>query len=593
MSLPIVNWKFTTGAEPAGWNNLGFNDSAWKNAEELGKLGDKPWTTITQNTLYAAGKMRDPAATPIDLIRVAKGFKVELLHTTSKAEEGSWVNMCVDTKGRLIASDQYGGLFRITVPPLGQAGPVKVEKINVPLGEAQGLLVFNNALYVVVNKGKDYESGLYRVTDTNGDDQYDKVEMLRQLTGGGEHGPHAVIPAPDGKSLYVICGNQTKLTELATSRVPQVWSEDHLLPRMPDGNGFMKDVLGPGGAIYKVDFDGKSWELISTGYRNPFDIAFNKEGDLFTYDADMEWDVNTPWYRPTRVCLSASGVDFGWRNGAGKWPAYYPDSLPAIVNIGPGSPTGICFGYGANFPTKYQDALFISDWSYGKLYAVHMVPSGSTYRADIEEFVTGTPLPLTDVVINPADKAMYFAIGGRKTTSGLYRVTYTGPAMTDQSPVRSEADTKLRNLRLALEATTVGRKKMGTTSTAEPLPSDVAAVKLAWPNLNHSDRYIRHAARVALEHVPTALWAENVMTEKDPERVIQGVIAWARVSQQDMFHRKDKSNPNRFEDLAGKLASKLLSLNFASLPVEKKVDYLRAHNLIFTRLHPSTSSPNS
>ena len=37
------------------------------------------------------------------------------------------------------------------------------------------------------------------------------------------------------------------------------------------------------------------------GYRNPYDLAFNRHGDLFTYDSDMEWDVNTPWYRPTRV----------------------------------------------------------------------------------------------------------------------------------------------------------------------------------------------------------------------------------------------------------------------------------------------------
>ena len=154
--------------------------------------------------------------------------------------------------------------------------------------------------------------------------------------------------------------------------MPRIWGEDHLLPRMPDGRGFMAGVLAPGGCIYKIDPDGKNWELISIGYRNPYDIAFNRDGDLFTYDADMEWDINTPWYRPTRVCHVASGSDFGWRNGAGKWPAYYPDSLPAVVDIGPGSPTGITFGYGAKFPAKYQEALFICDWSYGKLYAVHL-----------------------------------------------------------------------------------------------------------------------------------------------------------------------------------------------------------------------------
>ncbi len=41
-----------------------------------------------------------------------------------------------------------------------------------------------------------------------------------------------------------------------------------------------------------------------------------------------------------------SGVDFGWRNGTGKWPVHYADTLPPVVNIGPGSPTGVTFGYG-------------------------------------------------------------------------------------------------------------------------------------------------------------------------------------------------------------------------------------------------------
>ena len=132
----------------------------------------------------------------------------------------------------------------------------------------------------------------------------------------------------------------------------------------------------------------------------------------------MEWDFNTPWYRPTRVCHVTSGSECGWRNGAGKYPPYYPDNLPPVVDIGPGSPTGVCFGYGAKFPAKYQDAFFICDWSYGKLYAVHLEPTGAATRATLEEFVTGTPLPLTDVIVNPTDGAMYFAIGGRQDAVG-------------------------------------------------------------------------------------------------------------------------------------------------------------------------------
>ncbi|MCU0879933.1 MAG: heme-binding protein, partial [Pirellulaceae bacterium] len=262
--------------------------------------------------------------------------------------------MCVGPKGTLIVSDQNGGLYRIHPPAIGTDAATKVEKIPAEIGYAQGLLWAFDSLYVVVNSPK-MQTGLYRVRDTNGDGELDEVKLLRAFDGKriGEHGPHAVLLGPDGKSLRVVCGNQTALTEFKTSLVPPIWGEDHLLERMPDGNGFMAGVLGPGGAIYSVDPDGQNWELVTVGFRNQYDAAFNKLGDLFTYDADMEWDFNTPWYRPTRVCLATSGAEFGWRNGAGKWPAYYPDSLPAVVDIGPGSPTGVTFGYGAKFPAKY------------------------------------------------------------------------------------------------------------------------------------------------------------------------------------------------------------------------------------------------
>ena len=145
---------------------------------------------------------------------------------------------------------------------------------------------------------------------------------------------------PDHASLYVIVGNQTTLVDHQKTRPTPLWGEDLLLPRIY-GNGFMKDTRAPRGWSAKTDPEGAPWEIIATGFRNEYDAAFNRHGELFTYDADMEWDVNTPWYRPTRVCMVPSGAEFGWRNGSGKWPDYYPDSLPPVVDIGPGSPTGV------------------------------------------------------------------------------------------------------------------------------------------------------------------------------------------------------------------------------------------------------------
>ncbi len=58
------------------------------------------------------------------------------------------------------------------------------------------------------------------------------------------------------------------------------------------------------------------------------------------------------------------------------------------------------------------------DWSWGKMWAVHLSPQGASYTATKEEFLSGLPLPLTDAVIHPGDGSMYFSIGGRKVQSG-------------------------------------------------------------------------------------------------------------------------------------------------------------------------------
>jgi putative heme-binding domain-containing protein len=516
-------------------------------------------------------------ATPAASLKVLKDFKAELLYSVPKDVQGSWVNLCVDPKGRLIVSDQYGPLYRITPAPIGSQGAeTKVEKLDLPVGGAHGLLWAFDSLYVMVNEtvnvgGVVPRRGLHRVRSSDGGDTFAQPEFLHDVPGSGEHGSHAIIVAPDGKSLYVVCGNMTAMINpLAGSLVPRLWGEDHLLPRLPDGNGFMAGVLGPGGCIYHVDPDGKDWVLVSTGYRNPFDIACNRFGDLFTYDADMEWDMNTPWYRPTRVCLAASGSEFGWRNGAGKWPAYYPDSLPAIYNIGPGSPTGICFGYGARFPAKYQEALFMCDWSYGKVYAVHLKPDGAAYKAEAEEFLNGSPLPLTDVVINPKGGALYFTIGGRKTQSGLYRVTYTGAESTAPSQ-GGPAPGPLHALRHQLEA-----------FHEHPDPK---AVETAWPYLNHEDRYIRFAARVAIEHQDPKQWQDRALKEKEPARAIEALLALVRATGQDPFHHPRKPGDSvPGAALRGPILEALGRIDWERLNYAQRLDLLRIYAVLFNRM---------
>ena len=564
-TAPIVSdasWKAMEGA-PSGWEKPGFDDKSWKNPRVIAPIGGGPWTKVTLAALDGAAQLNTPQATPIERLKIKPGFKVELLYSVPKDEQGSWVAMCVDDKGRLIVSDQYGGMYRVTAPPLGQTSPVKIEPIEVDMGHAQGLLYAFDSLYVVVNDNKHGGRGLYRVRDTNGDDKFDKVEQLKKFEeSGGEHGPHAVLLSPDGHSLYVISGNQTALPQYEITRVPPVWGEDNILPRIY-GRGFMREIMAPRGWVSKCDPDGKHWEIITTGFRNEYDGAFNSNGDLFVYDADMEWDFNTPWYRPTRVCQVVSGADWGWRNGSAKWPVHYPDTLSPVVDIGPGSPTGVAFGYGAKFRAKDQEAFYICDWSYGKLYAVHMTPDGSTYSGKVEEFITGSPLPLTDIVVNPKDQAMYFTIGGRRVQSGLYRVTYTGKEST--APARfSKAGSSDRALREKLEYYH-GYK-------------DLDAIKVAWPHLDDKDRYIRSAARIAIEHQYPVLWDKKALGERNPRAALAVLLALVRVG--------DKS-------LQPEIVEALARIDWKKLSVDEQLELIRVYQLAFIRMGEGDSAARS
>jgi putative heme-binding domain-containing protein len=545
---------------PDGSTRYVVSDESWKSREQrlqrvatsgvkaFGKLGVQPWGDVFQESGLAS-------KSPRGVFEVPAGFQVEKLFTVPRETLGSWVSITFDDKGRLIASDQENkGLCRITLPKVGSDEPTKVEHLTLKISGAQGMLHAFGHLYLSVNGPS---SGLYRATDTNGDDQYDKLEKLATFRGGGEHGPHAIRLSPDGKSIFVVAGNHTLTpSHIDASLVPRNWSEDHLLPRQWDANGHARGILAPGGWVAKTDPDGKTWEIESIGYRNSYDMAFNADGELFVYDADMEWDYGMPWYRPTRVVHATSGSEFGWRSGTGKWPAYYVDSLPAMVDVGPGSPVGVTFGYGAKFPAKYQKALFICDWTFGTMYAIHTEPNGSTYKAAKEEFVSRTPLPLTDNAVGP-DGALYFTIGGRGTQSELFRVTYVGKESSEKVDAKDTKFAEQRTIRHRLERF--------HHKAADP----EEAVAFSYPYLGNSDRFVRYAARVALEHQPVKLWQDKVLAERFAETLITGAVGLAR--------QGDKS-------LQPKLLEALDGLNYSKLTETQQLELLRAWQLVFIRM---------
>ena len=498
-------------------------------------------------------------------IRVRRGFDVEVLYSVPTSQ-GSWVAMAFDPKGRLIVSDQDSqGVFRVTLAKEGaSADSIKVESLPgfpyepVPWGKrtvggALGFLYAFDSLYMSSMKG------FYRCRDTDGDDQYDEFTRIKELAMGYEHSAHSIILTEDQKGLYLVSGDHSRVPPGVPSLQPPVWKLDSLLPAMHDPMGHAVGIEAPCGWISRISPDGKDWTVVASGLRNSVDLAINREGELFTYDSDLEFDIGSPWYRPTRVNHVTSASEFGSRAGSGKWAEYFADSNGAVANLGPGSPTGIAFGYPSNYPGNYRDKLFLCDWTFGTIYTLDMEEDGSSYTGTATEFLTGSPLNISAMRFGP-DGHMYFLVGGRNTDSKLYRVRYTGPA-SDAQEKRLVANQPMRDLRRSLEAFH-GSNRFGA-----------AAIEQAWPHLSHADRSIRYAARLAIENQDVALWQEKVLATTEPRAIIYASIALCR---------------HGAKSLTSQVLQKLNAVPFDRLTVDDKLALLRAYALCFLRLAPPT-----
>lgn len=467
-------------------------DPAVANPFDLGKAFD------AYNSWKLAGRSTQQQATDPVTFTVPEGFEVELVRSAGE-DEDSWVSLAFDPEGRVTLGMEKKGLLRLTI---SGSGDQKVERIDETLEECRGLVYAHGALYANANDSKT----LYRLRDGDGNGVFEEREDLLRTGGGVGHGRNHLKAGPEGR-IWVAHGNNVLLPESGVAEDSPLtnYANDQLIPNPWDGSMFDGNVELPAGHVLSVKPDGTDVQLIAGGLRNPLDIAFNREGELFTFDADMERDIGAPWYMPTRVLHVVPGADFGWRRGTGRWPSYFEDTLPSVVDIGLSSPTGIFFGYGLDFPSSYEEALYLCDWSYGRIIAVHLKPKGASYSGTQETFVSGRPLNVTDGCVGP-DGALWFTTGGRGTQSGLYRVVWKGDVVDGASRT---GVSDLLALRRKLEA--------GEASEDE--------IKAA---MNSDDRFLRFAARLALEQDVGAVAVERVKEGMDGWRALETWLAAAR-----------------------------------------------------------------
>jgi putative heme-binding domain-containing protein len=546
--------------------NVLVTDPRWwtqeENGEEvpvrsLGLLGNLPWGNPEGESedyyqwKKALGRNSAQAAATVAIL---PGFEIDLVRSASPGD-GSWVSLTFDNRGRIILGREGKGLLRYSLPPAD-----RIEVINDTLEECRGVLFAGRSLFANANNSR----ALFRLRDSDDDDQFDEVTLLKQTEGGVGHGRNALALGPDGM-VYCIHGNNVRIhTPDLSPRSPlKNQAEDQLLPCDWDRFLFDADARVPAGHVTRIDPNGGRWELVAGGFRNPYGIDFNAEGELFTFDADNEGDLGTPWYRPNRIHHIVSGGDYGFRQGTANRDRGFSEHLPAVVDIGLASPTGVKFGTRSHFPGKYQQALYALDWSYGRIYAVHLIPSGAGYVATVEKFVEGSPLNVTDLAFGP-DGAMYFTTGGRGTQSGLYRIRAIGtgqiPILVDE-PAESPFTVEARRQRRQLET---------FHSRIDP-----DGLELAWFWLRSRQPTLQQAARVALESQPLDQWRERALAENPAgERGAAAALSLARVG------RMEDQQP-----LLKHLAESVFDADaWRQLTITRRLEVLRALTVCLARM---------
>jgi len=540
-----------TPVDPAGIDPLQKN---WAPAHSFGLAGVLPWGNpagqvddyFQWKKALGAGPAEEAAT-----VTVAPGFHLELVRRSAPGE-GSWISLAFDERGRLYLGREGTGLLRL--PEAAASAPAEI--IDDTLAECRGLLFAHGALYAHANNSK----ALYRLRDTNRVGAFDEVRLLVKTEGGVGHGRNGLAAGPDGL-IYCMHGNNVLLPEhYQPGASPlQHFAEDRLRPCAFDRFLFDPATRVPAGYVARVGPAAETWQLVAGGFRNAYGLDFNEEGELFTYDADNEGDLGTPWYRPTRVNHVVSGGDYGFRQGTGNRRAHYAEHPPSNLEIGLGSPTGVRFGTRCAFPERYRRACFILDWAYGRIYAIHLAPRGAGYACSAEKIVEGVPLNVTDLAVGP-EGAMYFVTGGRGTQSAIYRLSWTGPQEAEPAPGAAEARQReqgkaARRLRRSLEALH-GRALPG-------------ALELLWPHLGSDDPWLRHAARVALEFQPVADWQARALQEPDVPSALTALLALARVADAGLRDR---------------LIERVNELPWHELEIEWRLAALRIYEVCFARM---------
>ena len=415
----------------------------------------------------------------IKKIKLSPGFELQLVAADPDIRKP--ININFDAAGRLWITETIEYPFaakegegRDAVKILEDFGPdgrarkitTFVDKLNIPIGvipTAKGALVYSipSIYHMIDSKGlgkADLRETLYTKFGSN--DTHGMTGEFQQGFDGWIYACHGFSNTSNVRAAHAVSGSKGEAITMTS------------------------------GNTYRIKPDGSRIEQHTWGQVNPFGLAFDPYGNLYSGDCHSQ---------PLTMLLR-----HGWYQSFSR-PHDGLGFAPHMNTFGTQHSTALCgvAYYAADqYPEEYRGRLFLGDVVTNKINSYHLDWSGASPKAVFKEFLTSSDpwFRPVDIKLGP-DGCLYFAdfynriIGhyevplkhpGRDPDKGrIWRIVYRGPdGKNAPQPVvnLAKADAKMlaqtlghANLTVRLQATHQLVERVGNEAVValQPIVKDV------------------------------------------------------------------------------------------------------------------------